>query len=88
VEQTHIEAQYGALRSRLNKQAIVISHGSGHRGNRLYVRFDGEDHPVSIRPHLVRVLPVGADTSPPSVEHIIEQLRDLLLPAPAGDDHD
>ena len=87
VEQTHIEAQYGALRSRLNKQAIVISHGRGHRGNRLYVQFNGENQQVSIRPHLVRVVTTEAGTSPPSVEHVIKQLRDLLLPAPDGDDH-
>jgi hypothetical protein len=84
--QTHIEAQYGALRSRLNKQAIVISHGNGNRGNRLHVCFEGEDQQASIRPHLVRVVP-GAEPSPLSVKHIIEQLNDLRLPEPAGDDH-
>jgi hypothetical protein len=43
-------------------------------GSRLVVRFDGEDHPVSIRPDLVRARPV-------STEQIIgqlEQLRDLV----------
>jgi hypothetical protein len=46
------------------------------RGARLVVLFDGEDTPVSIRPHLVQVLTADADSPPPpSAERIIAQLR-------------
>jgi hypothetical protein len=31
------------------------------RGSRLVVRFDGEDHLVSIRPNLVRLHPVNTE---------------------------
>ncbi|MGH3721442.1 MAG: hypothetical protein ACRDRI_21850 [Pseudonocardiaceae bacterium] len=44
--------EYGALPSRLHKQGQVLGRGT----TRLNVRFDNEDKPVSIRPHLVRVL--------------------------------
>lgn len=51
-------------------------------GARLVVLFDGEDTPVSIRPHLVRVLTADADPPPPlSAERIIAQLH-ALLPVP------
>jgi hypothetical protein len=53
------------------------------RGARLVVLFDGEDTPVSIRPHLVRVLTADADP-PPSAECIIAPLH-ALLPAEEGD---
>jgi hypothetical protein len=55
------------------------------RGARLVVLFDGEDTPVSIGPHLVRVLTADADSPPPpSAERIIAQLH-ALLPAEEGD---
>jgi hypothetical protein len=54
VEQVAIAKQHGALPSRRGKQGQVLGRGT----TRLNVQFDGEDHPVSIRPHLVRVLPV------------------------------
>lgn len=55
------------------------------RGARLVVLFDGEDTPVSIGPHLVRVLTADADPPPPpSAERIIAQLH-ALLPAEEGD---
>ena len=55
------------------------------RGARLVVLFDGEDTPVSIRPHLVRVLTADADPPPPpSAEHIRAPLP-ALLPAEEGD---
>ncbi|MGH3822115.1 MAG: hypothetical protein ACRDRA_04635, partial [Pseudonocardiaceae bacterium] len=75
VEQSGVDGRYGALRSRLRKQGEVIGRGSG-RGNRLYVRFEGEDRRVSIRPHLVRVVP-AVITLPRSVAEL-EQLRELL----------
>lgn len=52
VEQITVAKEHGALRSRLHKQGEVVDR----RGTRLVVRFDGEGEPVSIRPHLVRVL--------------------------------
>lgn len=61
-------------RSRLHARGQVTGRGS----TRLVVRFDGEDQTVSLRPHLVRVRPAEAEMPPLSVEHIIEQLRDLL----------
>jgi hypothetical protein len=53
VEQAEVDARMGAPRSRLHAQGLVTSRGT----TRLIVRFEGEDHAVSIRPHLVRVLP-------------------------------
>lgn len=53
VEQTEVDARMGAPRSRLHRRGQVTSRGA----TRLRVRFDGEDQPVSIRPHLVRVVP-------------------------------
>jgi hypothetical protein len=66
VEQIEIAPDYGALRSRLHQRGEVICR----RGCRLYVRFDGEQERVSIRPHLVRVVPL-------SIAHIITQLDSL-----------
>lgn len=66
VEQIEIAPDYGALRSRLHQRGEVISR----RGCRLYIRFDGEQERVSIRPHLVRVVPL-------SIAHIITQLDSL-----------
>jgi hypothetical protein len=53
VEQTEVDARRGALRSRLHARGQVTSRGTP----RLVVLFEGEDHTVSIRPHLVRVVP-------------------------------
>jgi hypothetical protein len=75
VEQTEVDARMGAPRSRLHARGQVTSRGT----TRLVVRFDGEDQTVRIRPHLVRVLSAEAEMPPLSVEHIIEQLRGLLL---------
>lgn len=55
VEQTETDARRGALRSRLHARGQVTSQGT----TRLLVRFEGEEQTVSIRPHLVRVIPVG-----------------------------
>ncbi|MGH3766267.1 MAG: hypothetical protein ACRDTX_14145 [Pseudonocardiaceae bacterium] len=52
-EQTGTDARRGALRSRLGQRGEVLGRGT----TRLRVRFDAEDQPVSIRPHLVRVVP-------------------------------
>lgn len=57
VEQTGTDARRGALRSRLHAQGQVTSRGA----TRLVVRFDGETTPVSIRPHLVRVIDKDGD---------------------------
>ncbi len=56
VQQVEVDRARGALRSRLHKRGVVISRG---RGSRLQVHFDGEATPVSMRPHLVRVLIKG-----------------------------
>ncbi len=64
----------GAPRSRLHARGQVTSRGT----TRLIVRFDGEDQTVSIRPHLVRVLPAEAETQLLSAKHVINQLRGLL----------
>jgi hypothetical protein len=76
VEQVLVDRAHGALASRLGKQAQVLHHS---RGGRLVVRFDGEDHPVSIRPDLVRLRPVTTEQTIGQ----LEQLHDL-----AGDDDD
>jgi hypothetical protein len=59
VEQVLVAKEYGGLPHRLRKRAQVIGRS---RSNRLYVRFDGEDRQVSIRPHLVRVITEQAFT--------------------------
>jgi polyphosphate kinase 2 (PPK2 family) len=53
VEQTEVDARRRALRSRLHACGQVTSRGT----TRLVVLFEGEDHTVSIRPHLLRVIP-------------------------------
>ncbi len=58
VQQVEVDRSRGALRSRLYKRGVVISRG---RSSRLQVRFNGEAMPVSMRPHLVRVLIEGGD---------------------------
>ncbi|MGH3548908.1 MAG: hypothetical protein ACRDQU_12520 [Pseudonocardiaceae bacterium] len=86
VEQVGIAKEHGALSARLHKQGVVI--GRPRRGgNRLYVRFDGETAEVSIRPHLLRLVPPAL--APRDVERIIEaleQLRDLAWPVVADSD--
>lgn len=52
VQQVEVHAGLGALRFRLHQRGEVI----GRRTTRLVVRFDGQDQPVSIRPHLVQVI--------------------------------
>lgn len=73
VEQVEVDRDRGALRWRLHHQGEVTGRG---RGSRLQVRFDGEDKPVSIRPHLVRVLRIDAGQS-------VGQLEQLRTPLPA-----
>jgi hypothetical protein len=74
VAQVLVDRAHGALASRLGMQAQVIRRS---RGNRLVVHFDGEDHPVSIRPDLVRLRPVNTG----QILDQLQQLHDLL---PAG----
>ncbi|MGH3839179.1 MAG: hypothetical protein ACRDSF_26305 [Pseudonocardiaceae bacterium] len=52
IQQIAVGKQHGALPSRLHQQGQVLGRGV----TRLIVRFDHEDTPVGIRPHLVRVL--------------------------------
>lgn len=52
VEQTGIDAELGALRSRLGKRGVVLRHSA----TRLVVRFEGETALARIRPALVRVV--------------------------------
>ncbi len=75
VRQVVVDRAHGALASRLGKWGVVVRRS---RGGRLYVRFDGEQAPVSLRPHLVRVL--GA-------EQIIEQLDQLRDSLTGGTGH-
>jgi hypothetical protein len=57
VEQVAVANEHGALTVRLHQHGVVISPGGlSGRGHRLHVRFDGETKPVSIRPHLLRVV--------------------------------
>ncbi len=74
--------EYGALASRLHKQGQVVDR----RGARLVVLFDGEDTPVSIRPHLVRVLTADADRVPsassPSCLHYCPLRRATMADSP------
>jgi hypothetical protein len=55
VEQIAAAKEHGAHPARVHQQGEVISYG-GRGSIRLRVRFDGEDQPVTIRPHLVRVV--------------------------------
>jgi len=52
IEQVAVDKNHGALPSRLHKQGQVVGRGL----TRLTVRFDDENAPVSLRPHLLRVL--------------------------------
>src|SRR5262249_5105146 len=52
-EQVAVAKEHGALASRAHQRAQVIRWS---RGTRLLVRFNGETEPVSIRPHLLRVV--------------------------------
>lgn len=76
VEQVAVSRDEGALRCRLHKRGEVLGRS---RSTRLCVLFDGEPRPVSVRPYLLRVLPVVLST-----EQVIAQLEGLraLLPAP------
>lgn len=57
VEQVAAAQEHGARSARLRQRGEVIRRGQRGRGHlRLYVRFPDEEQPVSIRPHLVRVL--------------------------------
>lgn len=73
VEQAEIDAHMGPPRSRLHARGQVRSRGT----TRLVVRFN-DDQTVSIRPHLVRVLPTEDEMPPLSVKYIIQQLQGLL----------
>jgi hypothetical protein len=53
IEQTDIDTELGALRSRLGKRGVVLRRSA----TRLVVRFEGETALTRIRPHLVRGLP-------------------------------
>lgn len=53
VEQVVEHPEGGALFSRLHKRGEVVGRGP----DVIYVRFDGEGRPISVRPDLVRVLP-------------------------------
>jgi hypothetical protein len=55
VEQIAAAKEHGAHPARVHQQGKVLSYG-GRGSLRLRVLFDGEDQPVTIRPHLVRVL--------------------------------
>lgn len=78
VEQVGVYRPHGGARSRLGQRGVVI----GRRCSRVHVRFDGGDQPVSLRPYLVRVMPVTTPPGP-SIGGIIDQLEELreLLPA-------
>lgn len=52
VEQVAVAKEHGALSRRLGQRGEVV----GRAPTRLWVRFDGEQRPVSVRPHLVRVV--------------------------------
>lgn len=58
VEQVEVDRGYGALRCRLRKRGEVVGRS---RSNRLYVHFEGESSPTSVRPHLLRVIEAGDD---------------------------
>lgn len=52
VEQTDVDIERGALRSRLGKQGLVLRRSA----TRLVVRFDGETALARIQPQLLRVV--------------------------------
>ena len=64
VEQVEVDIPHGALRSRLPKRGEVLGRT---RSTRLLVRFEGEHEPVSIRPHLVRIIEVTAVADSPEL---------------------
>jgi hypothetical protein len=80
VEQVAVSRDRGALACRLNKRGEVLGRSRSHR---IYVRFDGEQEQVSIRPHLVRVVPAVRSVGQLIAE--LEGLRDLLGHAVHGD---
>jgi hypothetical protein len=53
VEQVAVARGYGALSRRLHWRGEVLRRG---HYTRLFIRFDGESEPVSIRPHLLRMV--------------------------------
>jgi hypothetical protein len=57
VQQITEAKEHGALASRRDKCGVVTQLGAKQgRGFRIWVCFEGENQPVSIRPHLVRVV--------------------------------
>lgn len=57
VEQIAVNKDHGALPSRLHQHGEVIGRGT----DLLYVRFQGENQLVGLRPHLVRVFTTPDD---------------------------
>jgi hypothetical protein len=57
VEQIAVSKHHGALPSRLHHQGEVVARAT----MRVYVLFDGEHSPISVRPHLLRVVPPKPD---------------------------
>lgn len=60
VEQIQVCKKHGAVPSRLHRQGQVVGRGN----SRVVLLFDGVDRPVSVRPHLLRVITAqtgGAD---------------------------
>lgn len=55
VEQVALAKEHGAVSRRLGKRGVVVGRV---RGVRLRVLFDDEAEPVTIRPLVVRVVPV------------------------------
>ena len=53
VEQITVDAEHGALPSRLHQQGQVTGRGTG---GLVYVRFEHENQLIALRPHLLRVL--------------------------------
>ncbi len=72
VEQIGVNSDYGAMPSRLHQQGRVVGRGK----NRLYVRVDVDDKLVSVRPHLVRVLPQRAVSDAARTGHPGRDRRD------------
>jgi hypothetical protein len=52
VEQTGVDIELGALRSRVGKHAVVLRRSA----TRLVVRFQGETRPARIQPQLLKVV--------------------------------
>ncbi|MGH4005602.1 MAG: hypothetical protein ACRDSO_16025 [Pseudonocardiaceae bacterium] len=57
VEQVAENPEHEALFSRLHQQGQVL----GRDTDLIYIRFDGEGQLLSLRPHLVRLLPDQTD---------------------------